>query len=82
MQDYGIINSSHDLIVLYNNDGYMLSNPAMQDLVYLPRPPSWGVYVGLPVAGFGLVSSQGKYKLISITCDNDTKVPVRCSPWV
>ncbi|CAM0944391.1 unnamed protein product [Alopecurus aequalis] len=70
-KNYCIINSSHDLIVLSNKDGYMLSNPAMQDLVYLPRPPSWDVDVDLPVTGFGFVSSHGKYKVVSIACDSD-----------
>uniref|UniRef100_A0ACD5YRJ5 Uncharacterized protein n=1 Tax=Avena sativa TaxID=4498 RepID=A0ACD5YRJ5_AVESA len=73
-QKYGILNSSHDLVALINKDGYMLSNPAMQDLVYLPRPPSWGVGVGgFLVTGFGLVSSHGKYKVVNIRCNNDTE---------
>uniref|UniRef100_A0ACD5Z434 Uncharacterized protein n=1 Tax=Avena sativa TaxID=4498 RepID=A0ACD5Z434_AVESA len=73
MQNHRIVHSSHDLVVLIHDDGYMLSNPAMQDLVYLPRPPAWGVDVGLLVTGSGLVSSHGKYKVVSIRCNSDTQ---------
>lgn len=37
-RDFRIVNSSHDLIVLSYKDGYLLLNPATQDLVNLPRP--------------------------------------------
>ncbi|KAL6633605.1 hypothetical protein ACP70R_026276 [Stipagrostis hirtigluma subsp. patula] len=35
LQDYGVINSSRHLIVVKHKYGYMLSNPAMRDLLYL-----------------------------------------------
>jgi hypothetical protein len=43
LRHFGITISSHDLIVLIYNDGHKLSNPAMQDIVYLPHPPSLDV---------------------------------------
>ncbi|CAM0948847.1 unnamed protein product [Alopecurus aequalis] len=61
-----IINSSHDLVVLGHKDGYLLSNPAMQESLNLPHPPSW-VDAIFPVVGFGFVLSLGKYKMVNIT---------------
>lgn len=68
-RDYRIVNSSHDLIVLSYKDGYLLLNPATQDIVNLPRP-SWGG-TDFPLTGFGFVSSLGKYKVVSITLDTE-----------
>ena len=68
-----IINSSRDLVVLSHKDGYLLSNPAMHESLYLPHPPSRfeSLY---PVVGFGFVSSLEKYKVVSITSNIGTQV--------
>jgi F-box interacting protein len=73
LKHFAPISSSHDLIVLIYVDGYILSNPVMQDLVYLPRPTSWDGDDYFPLTGVGFVSSHGKYKVMSITRDSDAQ---------
>uniref|UniRef100_A0ACD5YEP1 Uncharacterized protein n=1 Tax=Avena sativa TaxID=4498 RepID=A0ACD5YEP1_AVESA len=73
LQNNDLINSCHGLVVIHYKDyGYLLSNPAIQESVYLPHPPSWSDDL-LEVVGVGFVSSLGKYKVVHITCDSQTE---------
>ncbi|KAL6635063.1 hypothetical protein ACP70R_027734 [Stipagrostis hirtigluma subsp. patula] len=60
-----LITSSRHLIVLEYKYGYIVSNPAMQQLLYLPPAGT-----GWNCIGFGFVSSVGKYKVVSVNIDD------------
>ncbi|CAN6233608.1 unnamed protein product [Urochloa humidicola] len=68
LQDYRLVASSRHLIVLSHMTGYLLSNPATEELLHLP-PASWykARHPYRHCTGFGFVPSLGKYKLLSIT---------------
>ncbi|KQK01495.1 F-box/LRR-repeat protein At2g43260 isoform X2 [Brachypodium distachyon] len=84
LENFVMINSCRDLICLAYDDGYLLSNPATRELVYVPHA-SWDLD-DTHFTGFGFVSSLGKYKVISITlgtpdtCEVFT-VGLDCSWW-
>ncbi|XP_062220191.1 F-box protein At3g07870-like [Phragmites australis] len=64
VDDRGLVTSSRHLIVLSYEYGYLLSNPAMRDIFYIPHDP-WDE-ADIHLTGFGFVSSLGKYKVVSI----------------